>query len=78
MKKITCIGLATAAFALMFSSIYGLHELMDDDCNIVLTILMGTLYCIGITAYAVVGAILWCLAFATGNTEEETTEEAGV
>lgn len=72
--KLTCIGLATAAFALMFCSIRGLHEVMEGDYNIVLTILMGTFYCIGITGWAVMGALLWCLAFATGDVTTETEE----
>lgn len=76
-RKITCIGLATAMFALMMSYVYGFHELLEEDGDIVLTMVLGTMYCMGITGTALLGALFWILAFATGNTEE-TEEEAGV
>lgn len=75
-RKITCIGWGTAVFAVMFSYVCGLHDLMEEDRNMALTILCGTLYCMGIAGTALLGTILWILAFATGNTEE--TAEEGV
>jgi len=77
-RKITCIGLATMMFAVMFSYIWGIPDLMEEDGNVFLTILLGILYCMGIVGTGLLGALFWILAFATGNTEEETTEEAGV
>ena len=75
-RKITCIGLATLMFAVMASYIMGLKDLLDSDGGIIYTIVFTTMYCVGITGTALLGAILWLLAFATGDTEETEEIEA--
>lgn len=75
-NTITCIGLATVMFAAMFANIAALRDVLDGDYNVVLTIALGTLYCMCIAGAALLGSILWILAFATGDTEETEEIEA--
>ena len=79
-KKLTCIGLATLMFATMFSYICGIRSLMDGigEYNIIIIILLGILYCMGIVGTALLGAFFWILAFTAGNEEETTEAKEGV
>lgn len=76
-KKLTFGGLSIAWFALMASQVKTMHDVLESDYNIILTILL-CIMCCGVIAFSgLFGIIFWLAAFSTGNTEE-ITEEAGV
>lgn len=55
-----------------------MHDVLEGDYNIILTILLCIMSC-GVIAFSgLFGIIFWLAAFSTGNTEEKTTEEEGV
>lgn len=77
-KKLTFGGLTMACFALMASQVKMMHDMLEDDHNIILTILLCTVYCATIAFSGFLGIIFWLAAFSTENTEETTEAEEGV
>lgn len=62
----------------MASQVKTMHDVLEGDYNIILTILLCIMSC-GVIAFSgLFGIIFWLAAFSTGNTEEKTTEEEGV